>query len=204
MRLPEIDWSVLRGSVLLAVVSLAVAVTAISGGHWYNESKRAQLEKEQRRFQTNSRRYLAVDDEERLIATHLPQYRALEQQGVIGEEHRLAWAEALRSVSAKLGLPTMRYEIQPQKEHQYPGAPSLGRLKLYASPMRLSLGLLHEDDLFRFLDALAAEALGRFSVERCALRRSGPLQADPSKANLEAECEVLWLTMHQPKDEKAK
>ena len=70
--------------------------------------------------------------------------------------------------------------------------------------MRVQLGLLHEDDLFRFLDTLAQRALGKFSVERCTLRRAAPaVQTDPAKPNLEAECELLWLTIRQPGEAKA-
>lgn len=203
MRLPDIDWSVLRGPVLFGVVSLALSVLLIGGGQWYHDQMKAAYDKEQRRFQSNSRRYLSVDDEERLIATHLPRYRELERQGLIGEEQRLAWAETFRSVSARLGLPEARFEIQPQKAYDPPVPVATGGLKTYASPMRVSLGLLHEDDLFRFLDALAAEAPGRFGVERCALRRAGTLQADPTRANLEAECELLWVTIRRPGEDDA-
>ena len=204
MRLPDVDWSVLRGSLILAVFALAASVALVGGGQWFHKETQARFDKEQRRFQTNSRRYLAVDEEERLIATHLPSYRKLEQSGVVGEEQLLAWIETLREVSASVRLPSMRYEILPQKEYQPPVAVSTGSLRVYASPMRVQLGLLHEDDLFRFLDTLAQRALGKFSVERCTLRRAAPaVQTDPAKPNLEAECELLWLTIRQPGEAKA-
>ena len=122
MRLPDVDWSVLRGSLILGVFALAASVALVGGGQWFHKETQARFDKEQRRFQTNSRRYLAVDEEERLIATHLPSYRKLEQSGVVGEEQRLAWIETLREVSASVRLPSMRYEIQPQKEYQPPVA----------------------------------------------------------------------------------
>lgn len=204
MRLPEIDWSVLRGSLILAVVALAVSVALVSGGQWFHKEMQARYDKEQRRFQTNSRRYLSVDEEDRLISSNLPAYRSLEQSGIIGEEQRLAWVETLREVSAGLRLPSMRYEILPQKEYQPPITVSTGNLRVYGSPMRVQLGLLHEDDLFRFLDTLGQRALGKFSVDRCTLRRTGgTVQADPGKPNLEAECELLWLTIRQPRQEQA-
>jgi hypothetical protein len=205
MQLRDIDWSVLRGSLVFAVLALAVSTVLIGGGQWFHDQMRGKFEKEQKRFQSNSRRYLAVDEEERLISSNLPTYRALEQAGVVGDEQRLAWVETLREVSASLKLPAMRYEIMPQKEYQAPVAVSTGNLKVYGSPMKVHLGLLHEDDLFRFLDVLTSRSLGRFSVDRCALRRAAPvLQTDPGKANLEAECDLLWLTIRQPGDEKVR
>jgi len=204
MRLRDIDWLVLRGSVVFAVLALAVSAVLIGGGQWFHDEMRGKLEKEQKRFQSNSRRYLAVDEEERLISANLPGYRALEQAGVVGEEQRLAWVETLREVSASLKLPAMRYEILPQKPYQPPVAVSTGNLRVYASPMKVQLGLLHEDDLFRFLDTLTEQALGRFSVDRCVMRRSAAVpQTDPGKPNLEADCELLWLTIRQPGEDKA-
>ena len=39
---------------------------------------------------------------------------------------------------------------------------------------------------------------------RTILRRAAPaVQTDPAKPNLEAECELLWLTIRQPGEAKA-
>ena len=203
MRLPEIDWSVLRGALLLFGVTLVLAVALIGGGQWFHDGMRSRFEQEQRRFQTNSRRYLSVDEEERLIGTYMPRYQGLEHSGVVGDEHRLAWVETLRAVSSELRLPDMRYEVQPQKVYQPPVPLPTGGLRVYGSTMRVSLGLLHEDDLFRFLDALGSQSLGSFSVEHCDLRRSaGGGQADPARANLDASCDLLWVTIRKPREDE--
>jgi hypothetical protein len=204
MRLPEIDWSVLRGALLLFGVALVLTLGLVGGGQWFHDEMHARFQQEQRRFQTNTRRYLNVDEEERLIGTYMPRSRDLEQSGVVGEEHRLAWVETLRAVSAELRLPEMRYEVQPQKAYAAAPVPiATGGLRVYGSTMRVSLGLLHEDDLFRFLDALGSQSLGSFSVERCDLRRSGAgLQADPERANLDAACDLLWVTIRKPREDE--
>jgi hypothetical protein len=203
MRLPEIDWSVLRGSLVFAGIAIAVSAALVIAGFGFQEAAQARFDKEQRRFQANSRRYLTVDEEERLIGTYLPRYRSLETAGVVGEEQRLAWVETLREVSAGLGLPGLRFEVMPQRDYQPLVPVSTGSHKLYASTMRVSLDLLHEEDLLRFLDALTARALGRFDVERCALRRVGTaLQTDPTKANVSAECDLVWYTLRKPKGDE--
>lgn len=202
MRLPEIDWPVLRGSLLLFGVALVLAVGLIGGGQWFHDEMRARFEKEQKRFQANSRRYLSVDEEERLIGTYLPRYHGLEQAGLVGEEQRLAWVETLRAVSAELRLPEMRYEVAPQKPYQPPVPLPTGGLRVYGSTMKVSLGLLHEDDLFRFLDALQGQAPGTFSVDQCDLRRAGGLQAEPDHANLDALCELRWVTVRKPREDE--
>jgi hypothetical protein len=202
MRLRDVDWSVLRGAAAFAAVSLVLGVAMIASGRWFHAERELAFQKEQRRFQANSRRYLAVDEEERLIHTHLPRYQELDAAGVVGDEHRLAWVEALREVSARLGLAGMRYEVMPRKPYVPPVPVSPGGLKVYASVMKVRLGLLHEDDLFRFIDAMTAQSLGYFNVERCTLRRTGEQpQADPATANLEAECDLQWLTVHRPAEE---
>ena len=45
-------------------------------------------------FQSISSRDLAVDEEEKLIRSYLPDFVKLHESGVIGDEQRLNWVEA--------------------------------------------------------------------------------------------------------------
>jgi hypothetical protein len=61
--------------------------------------------------------------------------------------------------------------------------------------MQLRFRLLHEGDLLRFFDALARQGAGVFTVDQCLLRRidsRGVLRYQP---NVNAECELSWITV---------
>src|SRR5262245_25902337 len=85
--------------------------------------------------------YQAIDDEQNVIATYLPQYQALESEGVIGEELRLNWVEALREAARVIKLPALRYELSA-RDVEEPDIPlPSGAYKVYASRMRVEAGL---------------------------------------------------------------
>jgi len=54
--------------------------------------------------------------------------------------------------------------------------------------MRLSMTLVHEEDMLRVLDDLAGAQLGRVSVERCEMSRA-------NAAAIKAECTLTWNTL---------
>jgi hypothetical protein len=65
------------------------------------------------------------------------------------------------------------------------------------STMRLTLGLTHEVDLLEFLDALRADSAGLFLVRACVVTGQAGDPA-PRRANLQAECDIDWLTVAAP------
>ncbi len=196
MKLAEIDWSVLRGALILLVVALLV-----SGGLFYGSSYvHDQVERENRSEQLNLTRvrseYQTIDDEQRIIETYLPQYRTLEERGIIGSERRLDWVETLRAAAAKIRLPSLRYELFPQGEYRAEFPLPQGAYKVYESTMRLDLGLLHEGDLVALLAELNRNSEGLFTVSSCSIRRNGEqVRFEPNVPNISASCELRWLTV---------
>ena len=66
-------------------------------------------------FRDASRKYLAVDDEERIIEAQYPAFKALYARGIIGQERRLSWVEALREAGTELRIPALDYRIEAQQ-----------------------------------------------------------------------------------------
>ena len=67
--------------------------------------------------------------------------------------------------------------------------------------MHLRFGMLHEEDLPRFLDALARRGGGYFTVDDCVVRRLKPLDdanLTQVEAKLTADCNLRWLTVRPP------
>jgi hypothetical protein len=198
LRRSDIDWSVLRGAVVAAVGALLVGGAMLAGSHFLLEEMRRAYEHDRRQFQQASRRYIALDDEERQIRSYLPRLESLIERGILGTEHRLDWMDALRGANARLRLVGLRYDIHPQQSFQPEFPLNLGDFRVYASRMEISAGLLHEEDLLRLLDEIDRHALGTFAVDSCVLKRvTESVAADASRPNVSARCEVLWLTLRQ-------
>ena len=203
MERRDIDWRVLRGSALVLAATLAVTGGAIYGAGYFKAAMESAFERDQRRFLSASRQYLALDEEERIIREYLPRFRELEAAGLIGEERRLNWTESLRRVSAELKLPSLSYAIAPREPYEPPVDIQARGYEPFASRMGLNAGLVHGEDLFRLFQALERRAKGLFNVEACTLRRgsrSGSL--GPDQANVNADCELLWFTLRKPSPEE--
>jgi len=195
----DIDWSVLQASVVLLIITLAVGGAMVIASAYFKAEQEEAFQTEQRRFLSASRRYLSVDEEERLIREYLPRFEALKAAGLIGEEQRLQWLETLRRAKEELRLPTLQYSISPRAQYEPPHKLPRSDYEPYASAMDLTAGLVHETDLFRLFDGLEKNAQGRFSIDRCSLSRRGRGDTpQPDEANLAASCRLLWLTLRKP------
>jgi hypothetical protein len=187
MRLPM--------AVLLAVIVASVAMIR------YTSVQHAAAEQE-RRTQANATREAQVrveksGQEKQIILQYLPAYQKLEAEGLVGDEQRLEWIEALRKANKQAGLFGVSYQLEPRKAFQVQAIINPMAQHIQTSDMKLSFGLMHEGDLMRFLDSLSAQHSGLFLVRRCAVDR--PVRTDtppaPRQANLTAKCDLSWLTI---------
>lgn len=199
MRATDVDWGIMRGPLVLLVVCALVSAALLAGGYVFAGRMAAEHDSFKRRLISIRNSYHTVDEEERLIRAYLPRFRELQESGVVGVERRLDWIEALRDAGQRVRLPDLRYEITSQE----PYTPALplppARSPVLASDMNLDLGLLHEGDLFRVLDALERDAEGLYSVSQCRIARRRPqLSEDPTEANLSALCRLRWITIRPP------
>ena len=148
------------------------------------------------RLAETSRRYLAVDEEEKVIRDYLPRFMELDKNGLSGEERRLSWIETLQDAGDALRLPSLGYEIKAQKPYR-PGAASVpGSYRVFVSEMTLSMQLLHEGDLFALLDLLDERAQGVYTVSSCEMTRNFvELTDNPVAGNITADCLLEWFTV---------
>lgn len=140
--------------------------------------------------------------EKSVIEHYIEPYRELERAGIVGEERRIGWIDALRAANQEADLFGVEYEVSPQQAYSFSGEVGAGPLTIHQSLMKLRFALLHEGDLFRFFDALAAQRVGRFSVNQCTLTRLPVDLAVPvNQPTLNAQCELAWITIAGPPEE---
>jgi hypothetical protein len=200
MKRADIDWPIFRGALTVFVLCLLVSGAMLAASIYFRDEMESDFNKDQVRFQSISRKYLAIDEEYRFIKQFYPRFRELYAEGIIGNEHRLNWIETLRSAGARIDLPSLSYEIMSQKEYTPSYAIYRGSYQIYVSKMKLTFGLLHEGDLERLFDELNQRASGLYSVADCTFTSSQKaIGHDPKQENISAQCELLWYTI-RPSD----
>lgn len=143
----------------------------------------------------NTERLLRIADEEREVKEKIAVYRQLKKLGILGRERRLEWADAIKRIRAERGLIDLRYRVAPQKSVvSIPANP--GTVDFYASSMKVRLALLHEEDLFGFLNDLRASGNAYYAVRDCTLTRTGvPPTAPNLAARVNADCDIDLITV---------
>jgi len=145
-------------------------------------------------------RLARATDEEREIRDRLVDYRKLVDRGVIGDEQRLDWVDRIAEIKAARKLFDVKYTIEAQRAVDYPGLAGAGEVEVMASPMKLDMGLLHEEDLFRFLDDLRRALSAHVVVKSCTLQRSASAPAERGLApRLQASCDIDLVTIRDRK-----
>lgn len=208
----RLDKTVLR---MVRIPLLALAASLATGAAIVSFSAKLLHQEEMRLGQLKTAQAMAQQkvmksgDENNLIKRYSVDYQRLVRQGFIGNESRISWLDALRTTNHDLKLFGVEYTIEPRhvsltpadqlKAGQMPGS---GDLKLHQTIMKLRLKLLHEGDLMRFFDHLAAQNVGLFSIDECSLHRLSEIAPNSAmlaarvQPNLQADCQVSWFTVN--------
>lgn len=190
------DWSVLKGAIILFSICLVLVGSLTIWSYYFNSKLSKELRQNKALFQSVSRRYLDVDQEEKLLQEYFPQFVSLYNRGIIGREKRLNWIEALRQSGEKINLPSLRYSINSQEAFNPEFTVNYGGYTIYRSSMELSLGLLHEGDLFELLDYLDENAEGLYTISKCTFNKNtNEIRFEKNYANISAACILNWLTI---------
>lgn len=191
-----------RAALLCFALTLlaSVLLLSLSAAYRMREAQRLYLAQHTRTAAATLFNHAEAEKQE--IRAYEPQFLALRQRGLIGEENRLAWIDAIRRSQEQRKLLPISYDISPQQTLPVPLPMVMGQYHLRGSRMRLQMDLLHEMDLLNLFDDL--RQAGYFAVQACTLKRHGAAAAGTGNAiatgamvpALGAECELLWLTVN--------
>ena len=193
------DRPLLRRALRPLALSAILSCALVTGAGWFQLQARADYESRSERLRSSRDRYLAVAEEKALIRRYLAAFKELRRAGVLGEERRLDWLEALQTAGEEIGIPSLLYDIASRQEHPPPPSLAAGGYRLFASAMSLQMRLLHEGDLFRLLRRL--DEAGVYTVSACELERDEAAPRDSAAGRISARCELLWYSL-QPADDK--
>ena len=114
-------------------------------------------------------RLARIAQEARDMDGHLAIWNRLHESGIVGEERRLEWLDALARTRAAHRLQDLRYQIEPQKTWKSDRTDA--KIEIRSSLMKIELALLHEGDLLRFLDDLRSSGSAYYAVRKCSIQR---------------------------------
>ncbi len=187
------------------LITLGAVVAIGIGLHYYIdfELTRAKRDLAQQQIKLRSARaqLQKARDDNAIIARYLNPYQNLQRIGLIGDEQRINWLDALRNANQQGRLFGVTYQIGSQQPYPYAGELDPGQLTLHQSVMKVTVRLLHEGDLIPFLGTLAAQRVGVFSVDQCTMERIDTGGSARNRFNVRADCELAWITLRPPATE---
>jgi len=191
----QADLQALRNPLLVvAGVALLGALAVYSSGRLMIAT-RQQLAQQQLQLKDARTRLQKSGEEKDIIVRYLDGFRQLERTGFVGEEQRINWLDGLRLANQQADLFGVDYQIGAQRPYLHAAECSPGTLALNQTVMRVRFRLLHEGDLDRFLVSLARQGAGIFAIDQCLLRRIDTRGVIRYQPNVNAECDLSWITV---------
>lgn len=188
-------------AILLAAVVLSWLIASAAGGH---ESKANEaLQQQKTALEKARQQYQSSGSEKENIAKYMPLYEGLIRRGFIGEEQRIDWISDLRNINRTHKLFGVNYTIAAQQDYQPKFPVATGPFKLRRSVMKLTFALLHENDLLTLFAELPSETNPPFMVRDCIVTRTNKELRGKFEPNLNAVCEIDWLTIAEPNSKAA-
>lgn len=195
MKFGRRDLKRLRLPVAACLVLIAASVACYFAAERYlRETHNLEAATSGQRAEVQAR-LASANQEELEIKANLQEYQALAAHGIIGEEKRLDWVDTVTAIKNERRLFNITYSIEPQKELDYPGfSPGTG-VQFMASRVKLSMQLLHEEDLFNFIDDLAKRGRPYLSMRSCDVQRAERAGGTTLAARLHADCDLDLITI---------
>lgn len=187
------EFALIRLAVVTFTVTVALAAGVIAVSRWsWHQARDYQAAMQQKRNEARDR-LVHAETEKQEIRLYQPQFAALRERGLIGQENRLDWVDAMRQVQEQRKLLSISYELAPQQTVQVEPAMELGSYRLHGSRMSMHMELLHEGDLFTLFEDLRQRSF--FAVQDCTIKRAASGLPSALAPTLTADCTLNWLTL---------
>ncbi len=193
----SIDWFYLKQPIIVLLASILIFVLLILGGYQYEKMQNEEYQKAVSTLRSTHKIYNNMVNDIDLLDQYRSLYSDYKSSGLVGKERRLSWIESLESTNGVLRLPILTYDLNPQEKFLRPGFKAKRGVAVNSSPMDLSMGLLHEEDLFALLEGLRLSIRNLFTVDSCSINRPSPVSSslDTQKSNLTTKCTIRWVTI---------
>ncbi len=194
----KVDWNYLKRPLIIFAVAILVTTGLMLVGFEYEQAQEVKYQRALSSLRSTHADYRKLVNDLALIEQYRALYNDYKKSGLVGREHRLSWIESLETTNQALRLPRLAYNLEPQEGFLRPGFVERTGVSVRSSTMDLTLGLLHEEDLFALLEGLRQRIKNLFTVESCSLLRPGFSAGalNTKSANLQAKCRLRWMTIN--------
>ena len=194
----KIDWFYLLRPLIIIMVAIVISLVVAPAGYHYEKAQREEYEVALSTLRSTHKLYSNIIKDIDLLDQYRSQYSEYKSSGLVGEERRLSWIETLESTNDVLRLPTLTYNLNPQEGFKRPGFKLKRGVAVMSSSMDLTIGMLHEEDLFALLEGLRLSIQNLFTVDSCSILRADPVDRslNTKKANLRTLCTIRWVTIN--------
>ncbi len=189
------EWKKLAAPLLIALALVAAGAGLIWHARMVLQQEAQNLAAARAERAQARERLSKIAEEEREVSANIEVYRQLGKLGILGDERRLEWVDAMARIRSSRELLDLRYSVERQKLlHSAPGKPA--NVDFNASTMKVELALLHEGDLLGFLADLRASGNAYYSVQKCAITRTGQAATGANLVpRLRASCVIDLITI---------
>ena len=196
MKFSASDFPLMRLSIAALGTSVLLSGVILYSSTRYAEQNEMNLHNAQRQINDARNRLDEAHSDRDNLSDYSAEYGKLEEQNIIGDDHRLDWMEGLEKLRSQNLVLDFRYDIAPQKTYAPQPAIDSGNFNIHYSEMKLQFDLLHEGQLLKFLDALRNQVKGHYQIEGCTLTRNeAEADAETPAAHIKAECNGGWITL---------
>lgn len=201
--LDSVNPNISRALYVLIFVSVCV-VCMVGGAYVYMDGAQNNKDDAYRALKIWKNRVDASRQNNNIIDQYELDYLRLVSRGVIGEEDRLSWYEAIQGTSEERGMPSVKYSVSSQSRlNEREVSRYFKGLDLYRSIMTMDIRMSHEGDLFALLNGLSDSANGLYVVDSCDVERVDLKSVDKVVLdNMKAYCELSWYTIKANKARK--
>ncbi|MBA3581432.1 MAG: hypothetical protein H0W44_03150 [Gammaproteobacteria bacterium] len=199
----QFEWHALQRPAVVFLLCLLMASIIIGIGlHLHKvQNKIYQQAVEQRDDVVN--RLQEAQQNKSLYENNIQLYQRYLANGLVGDEARLSWIEALEELRRDLILPSLKYSFEPRRIAEIAESQRInvgGNIGLYITNMQIEASLLHEGDLLTILNKLKNPRLGYYEIISCKLDNHFPLGATLALAGISApnvlmNCKLKWYTV---------
>lgn len=193
----KIDWFYLKRPIILLFTAIIISIALVLAGYQYEQAQHEEYNKAVSTLRSTHTLYRNIVNDIDLLDQYRNLYSGYKSSGLVGKERRLSWVESLEATNEVLRLPVLTYNLHPQEEFQRPGFKVKRGVEVRSSPMDLSMGLLHEEDLFALLEGLRLSISNLFTVDSCSMSRQAGIDRslDTKRSNLLSRCTIRWVTI---------
>lgn len=141
-----------------------------------------------------------IEGRKEILRRYINRYRALVDREIILPPDTVALVKHMKAISLRRKQEATTFNFGtnlsvPSEESKYTAGSSVG-VEVY--PLVLNMGMLHDMDMFMFLESLKERVSNISFPVRCSLELDNLEFEVAKRQNMTAECQINWYSVNDP------